>query len=88
MIEHRQYLRTPTDAMVVLTHPGFGSITVRAKDLSEGGISVDLSNHFKPPVGTIVDVIIKRYTGAINASPVKMQVRHVQLNGLVGLSFV
>lgn len=88
MIEHRQYLRTPSNATVVMSHPGFGTISVPAKDLSEGGISVDLSQHFRPPVGTIVDVLIKRYTGAINATPVKMQVRHIQLNGTVGLAFV
>lgn len=88
MIEHRQYLRTSTDATVLISHPGFGSVTVKARDLSDGGISVDMSHHPRPPVGTIVQVIIKRYTGALNTTPVNMQVRHVQLNGIVGLAFV
>lgn len=88
MIEHRQYLRTPSDALVVITHPGFGSVTVKARDLSDGGLSVDMGHHPRPPVGTVVQVLIKRHTGAINALPVNMQVKHVQLNGIVGLAFV
>lgn len=84
----RQYLRTPSDAMVQISHPGFGTFTVSAHDLSDGGIAVNMGNHICPPIGTIVDVIIKRHTGAINADPVKMEIRHVQVSGIAGLKFV
>ena len=73
---------------MILIHPGFGRITVRARDLSDGGISVVMGSHVCPPVGTVVDVIIKRHTGVLNAEPVAMQVRHVQADGVVGLAFV
>lgn len=88
MQNRRQYMRTASDAVVEITHPTIGVLTVRAKDLSDGGISVDMSNHVVPPLGTEFSVIIKRHTGAINAEPVKMKVMHAESEGLVGLMFV
>ena len=87
-IEKRCFLRTQSDAQVQMMHPSFGMITVKARDLSDDGICVDMGNHIAPPVGTLLDVIIKRHTGTLNHEPVKMQVRHVQASGLVGLQFV
>lgn len=87
-IDNRNYLRTASDAHVVMSHPGFGTVTVKARDVSDGGISVMMGIHVSPPVGTVVDVIIKRYKGALNADPVRMEVRHVQPGGIVGLRFL
>ena len=87
MHENRRDLRTASDAIVVMSHPGFGTVTVKARDLSDGGIAVDMGHHVCPPVGTVVDVIIKRHKGALNASPIPMVVKHVQPGGLVGLAF-
>lgn len=84
----RKYLRTPLDAIVEMSHPSVGTIVTRAHDLSDGGISVDMRNNICPPTGTVLDVIIKRHTGTINSAPVKMQVCHVQPNGIAGLAFV
>ncbi|HEY9034728.1 MAG TPA: PilZ domain-containing protein [Pseudomonadales bacterium] len=84
----RHDFRTSSDAQVIMMHPGFGQIMVKARDLSDGGISVFMKHHVCPPVGTIVQVIIKRHTGTLNAEPVAMEVRHVQADGIVGLSFV
>ena len=86
--ERRHNLRTSAEAQVIIIHPGIGRITVKARDLSDGGISVDMKHQVIPPVGTIVDVIIKRHTGALNRDPVSMQVRHIQHDGTVGLAFV
>ena len=89
MENRRQFLRTASDALVEMSHPGFGTVTVRARDLSEGGLSVDMGNHLIPPVGTVVKVIIKRHTGIINSEPVDMQVRYIQQEGRrVGLMFI
>lgn len=87
-IENRRDLRTSTDAIVIISHPSFGTITVKARDLSDGGIAADIGHHISPPVGTVVDVIIKRHKGTLNASPIPMIVRHVQPNGIVGLAFI
>ncbi len=86
--EHRRYMRTSSDAQVLMSHPGFGTINVKARDVSDGGISVTMGIHVSPPVGTVVDVIIKRHTGALNADPIPMEVRHVQPGGIVGLAFI
>lgn len=87
-IENRAFLRTSSSAVVEMQHPSFGLISVNARDLSDGGISVHMGQHISPPVGTILDVTIKRHTGAINMEPVKMQVMHTQASGAVGLKFV
>ena len=86
--DNRRYMRTSSDAQVVMSHPGFGSISVKARDVSDGGISVYMGIHVSPPVGTVVDVIIKRHKGALNAEPIRMEVRHIQPGGIVGLSFL
>lgn len=86
--ESRRDLRTASDAIVVMSHPGFGTITVKAHDLSDGGIAVNMGIHICPPTGTVVDVIIKRHKGALNTTPIPMIVKHIQPNGLVGLAFI
>ena len=40
-----------------------------------------------PPEGTVVEVIIRRYTGALNERPVRMQVVHKNREGM-GLAFL
>lgn len=89
MENRRRYLRIASDALVEMSHPGFGTVTVQAHDLSEGGIAVTMGNYPVPPVGTVFKVIIKRHTGAINAEPVDMKVVHTMADGSkVGLMFI
>ena len=89
MDNRRQYMRTASDAMVEMSHPSIGTMSVRARDLSEGGISVDMGHHIAPPKGTVLKVTIKRHTGSINNTPLQMRVVHVQEGGkIVGLAFV
>lgn len=88
MENRRRHLRTASDMMVELRHPSIGVLTVKAGDLSEGGISVEMGHHVPPPKGTELDVVIKRHTGAINADPVRMRVMHVQNDGRIGLMFI
>jgi len=86
MENRRKYIRTQADIMVQMTHPSLGTMNVKAKDLSEGGIAVEMGIHPAPPPGTELDVIIKRHTGALNREPVKMVVVHVSKQ-TVGLKF-
>lgn len=87
-IENRAFRRLSSAASVEMSHASFGSITVKAKDLSDGGISVNLGQHILPPIGTKLSVIIRRHSGAINQDPIMMEVRHVQPGGVVGLKFI
>jgi hypothetical protein len=85
--DQRKYVRTASGAVVELFHPTLGRIEAKARDLSEGGIFVLMGNQVLPPVGTLLQVRIKRYTGAINQEPVPMRVVHHQAGG-IGLAFV
>jgi hypothetical protein len=86
MHEQRRYDRSASSALVELHHPSFGMIEVKARDLSEGGVFVLMGRHPSPPVGTLLQVRIKRYTGVINQEPVPMRVVHHQPGG-IGLAF-
>jgi hypothetical protein len=87
MEEHRHFDRTHSDAIVEMRHPTFGVLEVRARNLSAGGIFVLLgAAQPVPPVGTVLQVRIKRHTGPLNAEPVPMRVVHHQPGGL-GLAF-
>lgn len=85
--DQRKYIRANTGALVELFHPTIGRIEAKARDLSEGGIFVLMGNQVSPPIGTVLQVRIKRYTGAINQEPVAMRVVHHQGGG-IGLAFV
>ncbi len=87
MQEQRRFERSSSAAMVEVSHPSFGMIELKARDLSDGGIFVFLGNHIAPPVGTVVKTVIKRHTGVINAEPIDMRVVHHQGGGM-GLMFV
>lgn len=85
--DKRRFVRTPSGALVEMQHPVLGLIEVKARDLSDGGISVLMGSFPPPPLGLVLMVRIKRYTGVINQEPVPMRVVHHQ-TGCVGLSFV
>ena len=85
--DQRHFERMPSSALVEMQHPSLGLIEVKARDLSDGGISVLMGNFPPPPTGHVVMVRIKRYTGVINQEPVPMRVVHQQF-GCVGLAFI
>lgn len=87
MQEQRQYMRLASEGVVELSHPSFGQIELKIKDLSDGGLFVLAGGHTVPPIGTVVKAKIKRHTGTINKEPVDMQVVHHD-NGGVGLMFL
>lgn len=87
MQEKRQHPRSTLHASATLSHPSFHA-TVRVIDISAGGIAVDIGSTPKPPVGTLIDVMIKKATGPINKTPVTMRITHIQANGIMGLAFV
>lgn len=87
MDEQRKYVRAECSALVELSHPSFGHCELKAKDLSDGGMFVILGANTAPPVGTVLNVKIKRYTGVINDQPIPMEVVHHNGGGM-GLMFV
>lgn len=88
-VNRRKSLRVACDAEVIMSHPAMGQLRVKAKDLSDGGICVDMGNHITVPVGTDLSVIIKRHKGIINEDAVAMRVVHSQDEGrMLGLMFI
>ncbi|WP_339670856.1 PilZ domain-containing protein [Dasania marina] len=87
MDEQRKYVRAECSATVELNHPSLAYRELKARDLSDGGMFVILGANIAPPIGTVLKVKIKRYTGVINDEPVAMQVVHHN-DGGVGLMFV
>lgn len=87
MIDQRRFERSPFSAQVEMTHPSLGMLKVKARDLSDGGLFVQMGSHTPPPVGTVVQVRLGRHTGMINAEPVPMKIVHHQRDG-IGLMFV
>ena len=80
-------MRDTSQALVEISHPSFGILELKARDLSDGGLFVMLGNHIAPSVGTVVKARIKRHTGIINRDSIDMQVVHHQSGGM-GLMFV
>jgi hypothetical protein len=87
MQEQRKYSRSTSQASVEISHPSFGMLELKAKDLSEGGLFVFMGSHIGPPIGTVLQARIKRYSGYINKDPIDMQVMHY-VSGGMGLMFI
>lgn len=85
-LERRRHARKPLQATVTLRHPALGELKTRAIDMSDGGIFVDTGCQLGPPIGSVVQVMIKRLSGPVNDSPINMQVVHRRDSGL-GLKF-
>ena len=87
MDERRRFERKQAAVRVEMRHPAFGKIVGFAKDISDGGAQVTIESMIFPPVGTVVDVMLKKTVDKINAEPVKMKVMHSD-KGIIGLMFV
>jgi len=85
--ERRRFERKQATVRVEMRHPAFGKIVGFAKDISDGGAQVTIESMIFPPVGTVVDVMLKKTVDKINAEPVKMKVMHSN-KGVIGLMFL
>jgi hypothetical protein len=85
--EKRQYRRNCGQAMIEISHPSFGLLLLKGKDLSDGGAFALIGSHQLPPIGTVLAVRIKRHAGFINIEPTAMKVIHHERRG-IGLMFV
>lgn len=83
----RRYPRVASEALLDISHPAFGMLSLRAKDASHGGFFAWRGMSPLPPENTEVSVIIRRHTGTINTDPITMRVVRVTDEG-IGLEFV
>ncbi|MCH1487511.1 MAG: PilZ domain-containing protein [Pseudomonadales bacterium] len=85
--EQRNSARIPTEARLEIHHAALGVLKLKATNASSGGFFAIRGASDLPPAGTIVDVYIKRYAGALHRQPAPMRVVYVNNKGM-GLEFV
>ena len=83
--KQRQYVRTCLTSSVKLTHPDIGTIEVKTRDISDGGICLFSTNANLPPVGSQVQVQL--LDTPFEAPILDMVIVRVEKNG-IGLKFV
>lgn len=83
--EKRRHVRTPFVCRIKITHESVGELTVKTRDISDGGVFVVLEPEQIPPVGTIVTGQVQ---GLLDDAPVlQMEVVRMEPSG-VGLRFM
>jgi len=86
--EQRKHLRIGLIVDIELTLPEQGQITVRTKNISDGGLFLILDNIELPPMGTEVQVRLKNQLGDGDEPPVnRAMVVRAENNG-IGLEFL
>lgn len=83
--EKRRHVRTPFVCRIKITHDSVGELTVKTRDISDGGVFVVLEPEHIPPIGTIVKGQVQ---GLLDDAPVlQMEVVRMEPSG-VGLRFL
>lgn len=54
--EHRRHARLPLSARVKVTHPAFGTLVVRTRDVSHSGLFIESGEQPYPPLGSLMQV--------------------------------
>ena len=83
--ESRQYIRTALTSRVKLTHPDTGTIEVKTKDISDGGIYILSIITNLPPIGSQVKVQL--IDTPFEAPVLDMLIVRLDSNG-IGLKFL
>lgn len=86
--EKRKHLRIGLIVDIDLTVPGQEQITVRTRNISDGGLFLILDNPDMPPIGTEVQVRLKNQLGDGETPPVnRAMVVRAETDG-IGLEFL
>ena len=84
MTEKRQHIRTTVTAGVKLMHPSIGSLSIKTRDMSNGGVFLFTGSQVELPVGT--EVSIQAQDMMAEAPIVKAKIIRVEPDG-VALEF-
>ena len=87
-VENRKHLRIGLIVDIELTLPGADTITVRTRNISDGGLYLVLDDIDLPPMGTEVKVRLKNQLGDGEEPPINRAkvVRHEPTG--IGLEFL
>lgn len=69
----RESFFTAKQLVVIIKNSDYGEIKLQGHSLTDSGVIVDFSLHVAPPIGTVMEVVIKRHTGVLNKKSVPMQ---------------
>ena len=86
--EQRKHLRIGLIVDIELTLPGEEQLTVRTKNISDGGLFLVLDNVELPPMGTEVQVRLKNQLGDGDEPPVNRAMVVRSESGGIGLEFL
>ncbi len=84
MKEKRRYSRIPLATRVKITHPAIGSVIVKTRDLSNGGVFLVTQGIELPPIGSILEGQVQDLPE--DAPIVKMKIVRAEADG-VGVMF-
>ena len=83
--EQRKHIRTPFVCRIKIQHESVGEQVVKTRDISDGGVFVELEPEQIPPIGTH---LVGQVQGMMDDAPVlEMEVVRVEPSG-VGLRFI
>lgn len=85
MSDQRRHIRTPLSCLIKIMHESIGELTVKTRDISDGGVFVILDPEHVPAVGTVVTGQVQGLGGA--APVLRMEVVRVEPTG-IGLRFL
>ena len=86
--EQRKHLRIGLVVDIELTMPGQNLVTVRTKNISDGGLFLILDNIKMPPIGTEVQVRLKNQLGDGEDAPVNCAMIVRSEDDGIGLEFL
>ncbi len=92
-IERRQYFTkesffTANQVVAQIRNAEYGEVVAMGHSLSDQGLIVDFGISPVPPIGTVVEVLIKRHTGVLNKHAVPMLINHQHPDGEYELLFL
>jgi hypothetical protein len=83
--DNRRHERVPLTSRIRITHDSFGSVVVKTRDISLGGVYLVIDDLTMPPPGTVIEGQIQ---DEMEDRPVvRMEVVRIEPNG-VGLKFL
>ena len=80
MVEKRQHIRTTVSAGVKLMHPSFGSMLIKTRDMSNGGLFLFTPAPVDLPIGT--EVSIQAQDMMVEAPIIKGRIIRVEPAGI------
>lgn len=83
--EQRRHDRFPMSARVKLTHPALGSLTMSSRDMSDGGIFLNMGD--APPIPLNSEVEVQALDVPFEAPVLRMRVVRIEASG-IGLAFI